>query len=340
MSDFIPEEILVQIFKRVPPKSLVRFRCVSKSWNSLVSSSYFVTLQNEWARASSRSILTGHFSRMQLYSIRRKNEVFSVENEVKKAFPFEYKRYNKSFRIIGSCNGLICLCYDESEFETQFILWNPSIGKRIALPLPRVTFENSVRSSEFGFGYDTESNDFKVVRLTGLKRENEEDDFPPIFEVFSLSRGKWREINPSPSQNWIVQFSRSFAFVNGKLHWLAYNLYNNVKKKVQGFDLTHEVFDEMSLPELSGESIKEVAVDKDSLVLLAYGPLPSGISYDDKMYWGQQCSVWAMEEYGDGKSWTKMFRVHFEELLSLRKPSSKVLFGRVLVLQRKVMLCW
>ncbi|GJR34278.1 putative F-box protein [Tanacetum coccineum] len=42
MSDYIPVEILAEIFKRVPVKSLIRFRSVSKPWKSLIESLEFV----------------------------------------------------------------------------------------------------------------------------------------------------------------------------------------------------------------------------------------------------------------------------------------------------------
>ncbi|RXH90692.1 hypothetical protein DVH24_035456 [Malus domestica] len=37
----IPEEILFEILVRLPVKSLLRFRCVCKSWNTLISSPDF-----------------------------------------------------------------------------------------------------------------------------------------------------------------------------------------------------------------------------------------------------------------------------------------------------------
>ena len=40
-SEFLPHDLLIQVPLRLPAKSLLRFRCVSKSWFSLISDPQF-----------------------------------------------------------------------------------------------------------------------------------------------------------------------------------------------------------------------------------------------------------------------------------------------------------
>ncbi|KAM3697495.1 hypothetical protein ACJW31_06G116600 [Castanea mollissima] len=43
MSDYLPNEVIIDILKRLPADSLIRCRCVCKSWYSLISTPHFIT---------------------------------------------------------------------------------------------------------------------------------------------------------------------------------------------------------------------------------------------------------------------------------------------------------
>uniref|UniRef100_A0A1S4B203 F-box/kelch-repeat protein At3g06240-like n=1 Tax=Nicotiana tabacum TaxID=4097 RepID=A0A1S4B203_TOBAC len=94
----IPIELITEILSRLPVKSLLRFRCVSKYWLSLISSPEFAYTHLGIAANS-----------------------------------YPVKKPRGYVRIVGSVNGLVCLVIEEK----YFLLWNPSIRKFKKLPDPR-----------------------------------------------------------------------------------------------------------------------------------------------------------------------------------------------------------
>ncbi|CAN1804701.1 hypothetical protein LINPERHAP1_LOCUS24003 [Linum perenne] len=68
--------------------------------------------------------------------------------------------------------------------STTITLWNPSIGKTFDLPLPSLTFDtHGAFEALLGFGFDSSTHDYKVVRVLRLL---ERDDIEIEVEVFSL----------------------------------------------------------------------------------------------------------------------------------------------------------
>ena len=80
---------------------------------------------------------------------------------VKLEYPFQ--NYDELFKIVGSCNGLLCLSnYNGSDYA---VLWNPSIRRFMTLPVfgSSVTEDCRLLWFDFGFGFNHMSNDYRVV---------------------------------------------------------------------------------------------------------------------------------------------------------------------------------
>lgn len=143
MSDYIPEEVLVHILKRAPAKTVMRLRCVCKSWKSLISSPHFVSMHTHHASLSKsptpddRRLVRRYCKhrRTERYSVYHENEDFTEENEVKIFFPLRQLAHYY-FRIVDYSNGLLCLSDDIFGCTDLIMLWNPSIKRKITLPLP------------------------------------------------------------------------------------------------------------------------------------------------------------------------------------------------------------
>ena len=174
---------MLQILCRLPVKSLIRFRCVSKIWNSLITTSAFIdshlTQSLSLPSNSNKLIVSrGDFrTKVEYYEF-----IHDDNNDSDSSFhQFQNVEFPLSsyFNLIGSVNGLFCLCEKE-----RIILWNPCIRKFITLPKTNSAVIN-------GFGFDARTNDYKVVSIAPKPR--------PLVEVYSLKEGAWRKTSAGDS---------------------------------------------------------------------------------------------------------------------------------------------
>ena len=124
MLDHLPDEVLTEILHRLSVKSLIRLRCVSKSWKFLITNPAFIDshLTHSLSLSSnSNKLIVIDDSDCKHYKDDNNDSSFHQFQNVE--FPL-----TSSFRLIGSVNGLFCLFEDK-----RFILWNPYIGKFIIL---------------------------------------------------------------------------------------------------------------------------------------------------------------------------------------------------------------
>ena len=125
MSDYLPKEMELEILQRLPVKSLIRFRCVSKSWNSLITSSAFINshlTRSLSLPSNSYKLIVRHCldnSYVNYFKlIDDNNDSF---DQIQNIEPPRWSRRIQHFSLIGSANGLFSL------FEQDcYILWNPS----------------------------------------------------------------------------------------------------------------------------------------------------------------------------------------------------------------------
>ncbi|KAI8534295.1 hypothetical protein RHMOL_Rhmol10G0079200 [Rhododendron molle] len=258
MSDYVPRETLINILTRLPAKTLLRFRCICKSWLSLLSSPDFTSAHLRTAAAKPPVLLLRGYSLTgltprykELYSLRSDDADFTSLLDLH--CPFKTRAVN-FFRVVGSCNGLICLSDDLLGYTYTVILWNPAIRRYLTLPMPNICFEDyGPYMFSLGFGFDPKTNDHKVVRIVYLEGSGRVKGWvvPPKVEVYALSTGVWKTIKGSKIGYHMVEVFWSRAFANCGVHWTAYSGgkstgYCNV---VLVFDMGSEVFREVKLPE-------------------------------------------------------------------------------------------
>ncbi|KAF5935655.1 hypothetical protein HYC85_026784 [Camellia sinensis] len=194
MSDYFPEEVLIEILSRLPVKSLLRFTCVSKPWRSLITSPSFInTHLNKSTNNTLTHLLLLRYTclnpNQEHYSLRFDNKTFNHYAEF--TSPFKTHFY---FRVVGTCNGLVCLSDDQFGDKHNIILWNPMIRKHVAHPKPILSLDSYIPyMSVLGFGFDLRTNDYKVVRISHFERRKNAIPLPKV-KVYSLKTGSWKAL--------------------------------------------------------------------------------------------------------------------------------------------------
>ncbi|XP_059626809.1 F-box/kelch-repeat protein At3g23880-like [Cornus florida] len=301
----LPEEMEMEILSRLPIESLMRFRCVSKQYRSLISDPYFVKFH------SNRSILSKKCQKIFSSSLPPESIDFEslldkkkMENDsndgsnavVKLDCPLWSE--DSHVHVIGSCNGLICYVVD----WLYIILYNPSTRVSKELPkAPLLEKAGRVRCS-YGFAFDSSEDDYKVVFGT-----HNNGTISIMFHMFSLRHDSWRRIQDlSLSHLEIFSLYDFGVFLNGALHWLLIPEGDINFEPLHGvivcFDLSKEVFSEMSLG-VQGKtflSFRPLGAFEECLYALSRPSNANGTFVEE---------VWLMKEYGMNASWTKFITI-------------------------------
>ncbi|XP_059661238.1 F-box protein CPR1-like [Cornus florida] len=282
--DKLPQELFTDICTRLPIKTIVQIRCVCKSWNALIKNPNFITAHINRTVADTKKtqlLLLRYHSQHEneeRFSIRCDNETF----DECMAFDDSYACWPHShYRIVGSCNGLICFS-DDLNGNTTY----------------------SHYDFFHGFGFNSWTNDFKVVRIVYFcEFDMNGYKSPPWVEVYELSTGLWR-VSSAVVPLYGMIFSRSWhVFVKGASHWVASEKGKERNRYlILSFDMGSEVFREIMLPAgvANGPGLNlSISLFGESLSLFHY----DGFLYDRS----KRCCIWVMKEYGVVESWTKLF---------------------------------
>ncbi|AES61738.2 putative F-box domain-containing protein [Medicago truncatula] len=322
---FFSDDLLTEILSLLPVKSLLRFKCVSNPWKTLISDPNFVKFH--FKKLKSRN--PQHFTLITEYP---DNDYSIIPYPIPRildnpsftlvADPHFLLSQKDCSRLVGSCNGLVCLVGDRyaygsglaSCYEYWFRLWNPATRKtsqKIGCFCDSGIFV-------FDFGCDNSTETFKVVasRYLGVGEELTTD-----VRVFSLGDNVWRNIESFPVVPLycdVEQFHHTGVFLNGTLNWLAIQdedpithycdlEWNNIKVEqivIVSLDLGTETYNQYRLP----WGFDEVPSAEPS-----FGVLGDCLCFS-YCYRKTDFIIWQMKEFGVEESWTQFLKISYHDL--------------------------
>ncbi|KAL2468893.1 F-box/kelch-repeat protein [Forsythia ovata] len=315
----LPQDVIFQILLKLPTKSLLLVRCVSKSFASLISHHHFLKLVAYSAATGSCDGGTGDPRHLLYYeSTDYTKQYISFHGatgfSLCKRLEAPFKSVHGYLRLVGSSSGLICF-FDTNYFTYigTVILWNPLIRKFQILPDTHRFHRFTAKFSHtaVGFGFDHKIFDFKVVQI--LHDWDYECESGRQALVYGIKNESWRKIEVVVPCFMLKNWS-SNVFVNGAVHWLAYTrtTADGRPNCIMAFNISEEVFKVMQLPqdlELNfRESRLSPSVDEKSLAMF--------ISYSNNA--GERWDMWLMNEYGKVESWTRKYSIVQNHMVPLK----------------------
>ncbi|XP_074297865.1 F-box/kelch-repeat protein At3g23880-like [Silene latifolia] len=280
-------DMILEILILLPAKSVLRFKCVCKEWCNLINNSLFAKLHlNKSLQSDSK-----HNRALFTTALHFVDDLYRPSRWIKLNWPKDIIRTNSTCtEVVGSCNGLVCLKITRGPDYTVkcFVICNPTTGTfKLILPSSDKNWRDY---KSYGFGYDSEHDDYKIVVTNRVWTENDID-----VRVYSVKADLWSYPTPPPTtrvssgRRWL---NEQVIYRNKMLHYLlvSVKILGDNDYRIARFDVvTEKWIDDLNLPQLRSQVYLE---ELDGLLYLRGGNLSR--------------EVWMIEEDG---SWKKMFRV-------------------------------
>ncbi|XP_071728081.1 F-box/kelch-repeat protein At3g06240-like [Rutidosis leptorrhynchoides] len=278
----LPSDLIEEVLPFLPPKSLGRFKSVSKRWYSLISRPDFI-------RTHIRNCKENNYPTHMILVPEDEDFLYSVSikqlsTQTARA-TVAAKCLNLQepwLRILGSCNGLVLA----SDIHDNLYLVNPTTRESLKVP------DSGGKSigGTYGFGYDFSKDDYKVI---SYKVVSDSDLNCNSVHVYSLRNNSWNKLPNFPYQQLKRHSRHPGVLLNNNLHYVVTSRHSTLT--IAAFSLATEEFHEMELPySLNNDGPKCFQVFALDRKLVAV------------MRGRSHCSeLWVMEEYGVSNSWKK-----------------------------------
>ncbi|RVW80973.1 F-box protein [Vitis vinifera] len=233
------DDLLSELLLRLPIKSLLKFKSVSKHWLSLITDPHFSrrkTLSLTLSPPSSCTALPGH---QPLFS-------FVPLDPLQTSAPFTsltFVDHPRGIEILQSCNGLFCCSsVDYNDSERKYYIYNPTTKQFTTLPPLCGRSVRRVLGVNLAFD-PSKSHTYRVVCVQRCKSSYDHCQ----IQIYSSETGPWRVSGVPFAAPISVDFP-SGVYWNGAIHWIS------PREASLYFDLNEELVREMPMPPVPDDS--------------------------------------------------------------------------------------
>ncbi|KAG2265870.1 hypothetical protein Bca4012_076790 [Brassica carinata] len=295
----IPLDLEVEIMTRLPVKSLMRSRCVSKTWSSIIRSQGFAEAYYAMSSSATRSRFTVAFS----------NSVF-VKGDAQRLFIFSSSHESSSLAAnlhmtipslslshVSDCpsvHGFVGCCHG-----FQFTICNPSTGQFVTLPC---------KGNRTSLGYDPVDGQFKALSLVPTPVRGYH--ICVVHEVIKLGGGggvESRNMVTSPPYSPLT----NRLCINGFIYFGAWAPRPRTNPVIVCFDVRHEKISFIKMP-------KDILMSYS--VLIEYkGKLASVVRHQPLSF--RSFDLWILEDVKKGV-WSKQTFDLSYDLVNITSPGT------------------
>lgn len=262
----LPTDIISNVLSRLPVKTLLRFRCVSKSWRSIIDHRSFADLV--LAQPLGRSEVTSLISVIgNMEPSRFGRRFFSLDHHTGLATPLPQldRTVNSTGEDSQSVNGLIC-------FDIGDLTYLCNIGTREVRALPPtgpdfpVHLHRGIHSFS-ALGFDPVAKQYKVMKTWVSNALNHSGEVITAHKILTLGTSSWRKIDSGP-----IDFPWGGSVcINGAIHFLTLDLMSN--KIIVVFDVGTEKFRTLTFPDGALDQVHKMK-------LIAFGGRLTVLDYE------------------------------------------------------------
>ncbi|XP_071735072.1 F-box/kelch-repeat protein At3g23880-like [Rutidosis leptorrhynchoides] len=318
---YVSFDIQAEIMKKLPVKSLIRCRLVSKSWKSLIDSFKFIADHSinhkNWPNRLLVRYKSCDFEHVSIDD--DDDDSFPEKKVIHTSIPMSDIFAGKPYNIIGISQGLFCF-YNMFE-STTTVIWNPSIRTSVAIEMPNMLYCST--DPVIGFGVCPRTSDVKLIRIKSYEIWK--------VEVFTLSSGTWTSF----STNWpnrIIVLKPEQVDLDRHIYWPAWEIDyldddddddddaarkkppawetvcgDKMRNTIISFDVSAEKFTQVYLP----PKLTNPTNPTEPALCMSISKLADSlvVFLNTLEVEGQVCGVWMMEHDGVSRSFTKLFTI-------------------------------
>nr|KYP76863.1 F-box protein At3g07870 [Cajanus cajan] len=249
----------------------------------------------------------------------RGHHLFLLDVKRKKLKQLHIPRVTDSdmdFKMVGSCNGLLCIIHYSLDPDSTIFLWNPATRqtKRILEPQNALLTYNVPPHCLIGFYFNNIDSDYHVVRVHSFEDTNNaclDDSLSKICalraEKYSQRTGLWREIkfgnnNESVTVNGCLFWTENSVTLEETLFWVAMEVSDKVSHEmIISFNTCNNVIRKIELPCF----VKDCAEVHKKLVV--YKDLVAVIICSETETMAQRLDLWGFYDKYEGiECWWKL----------------------------------